>query len=150
MSNQTRIYGYIEIPRWRGWDEALVRNEAVLADLPAEGEWPWLVRDMFHTAPERVTYRSGLIHFAADMKGLDEGWHLWLEKFEDLLRSMRWFSVMAHLETENRGHHCFLWTATDRGCQGTSTSEWTFYSGPDGSGDAAYSPPLRAFSTSLN
>ena len=144
MSNETRLYGYIEVPRWKGWDDAMRFNLEAIGRLPVEGKWPWLIRDMFAVAPERVAYRNWLIHFAADVKGLDEGWALWIKKFEKLLGSMRWFSVVLHLETENNGCHWFIWTADEKSLEEDRTIEWSLISGPDGT-DESYGSPLREF-----
>ena len=132
MSNETSVHGIIEVPRWRGWEDALIRNMAVIDTLPDEGEWPWLVRGMFHASPDRVSYGKCLISFAAAMKGIEEVWPEWLDKFEALLRRLRWFSVELHLRTEFVGDHDYSWIAK----QGASTSstgsisDWDFKGGP--------------------
>jgi len=144
MSNETRLYGYIAIPRWTAWEGALEHNLAVIGKLPEEGEWPWLIRGMFSVAPERVSYRHHLIYFAADVKGLDEGWGEWLGKFEALLRKMRWFSVRLHLETEYNGNHWFTWL-TEASEFTHPVTEWTFAGGLDQ--PQGISKPLRCFDT---
>ena len=69
MGNETRIYGAIQVPRWKGWERAIEPNLAVIDGLPDEGEWRWLIRGMFHLTPERVSYGNYLISFAAAQKG---------------------------------------------------------------------------------
>ncbi len=132
MSNRTSVHGMIEVPRWPGWEDALRQNMDVIDTLPEEGQWPWLVRGMFHATPEIVSYRSRLITFAAAMNGVEEVWPKWLAKFEKLLKQLRWLTVEVHLRTEYVGDHDYVWVALFEGGY-TSTgpvSDWEYEGGP--------------------
>lgn len=113
MSNETRIYGYIEVPVGTGIDieRAIELNWKAIHSLPEEGKWPWLIKGMFSLSPERVGYRGRLFHFAAAMKGVDEDWNRWLKKFEKLLKKMYWITAEIRLITEYSGNHVFFWVA---------------------------------------
>ena len=113
MSNETRVYGYIEVPVGTGIDieQAIDLNWKAVNSLPEEGKWPWLIRGMFSLSPERVGYRGRLFHFAAAMKGVDEEWEKWLKKFERLLEKMFWITAELKLITEYSGDHQFSWVA---------------------------------------
>ncbi len=129
MSNITRLYGSIEVPCSEGYETALANNLQTIAELPEEGAWPWLVRDMFAVTPERVSYAGYLIYFAAAMKGVDEAWEQWLAKFESLLRKMYWLSVHLQLHTEYAGDHAYSWVA--KLTQNFAPiKEWEFSGGP--------------------
>ncbi len=113
MSYETKLYGYIEVPIFARFDieRAIELNWEAINNLPIEGEWPWLIRGMFALSPDRVGYRGRLFHFAAAMKGVDEVWQQWLQKFEHLLRRMVWLEAEVRLNTENCGDHTFSWVA---------------------------------------
>ena len=113
MSNETRLYGYIEVPVGTGIDikSAIELNWNAIHSLPEEGKWPWLIKGMFSLSPERVGYRGRLFHFAAAMKGVDEDWNRWLKKFEKLLKQMYWITAEIRLNTEYSGNHAFCWVA---------------------------------------
>ncbi len=113
MSNETILYGYIEVPFLPGDDveRAIELNWEAINNLPVEGEWPWLIKGMFSLAPDRVGYKGRLFHFAAAMKGVDEVWEEWLEKFENLLRKMFWIVAEIKLNTEYCGDHTYSWVA---------------------------------------
>lgn len=105
------MYGVIEVPRWRGWEDAMKHNSAAIDALPDEGEWPWLTRGMFAASPERASYRYTLIHFAGAIKSLDEGCDEWIRKFESMLDQIYWITADAHLDTEYCGSKTFSWLA---------------------------------------
>ena len=46
MSNETRLYGYIEVPGATGIDveRAIELNWKAINSLLEEGEWPWLIK----------------------------------------------------------------------------------------------------------
>ena len=113
MSNETRIFGYIEVPVATGIDieRAIELNWKAINLLPDEGEWPWLIKGMFSLSPERVGYRGRLFHFAAAINGIDEGWNEWLKKFERLLKKMFWITTEIKLITEYSGQHDYSWVA---------------------------------------
>lgn len=127
MSNRTCLLGKIEVPS--AWNGSWERNRRVLRELPEEGEWPWLIRGMFSTTPERVSYAYRAHFFAAELKGIEEDWGEWLEKFEDLLRRLEWTSATVHLETEQMGEHSYRWLADDPRA-GAPAAAWRFEGGP--------------------
>jgi hypothetical protein len=128
MSNETRVFGYIEIPTWEGSKKEKVDelNWSAINELPDEGEWPWLIKGMFSQAPERVSYRGHLIHFAASIKGVDEEWANWLGKFEMLLKNMYWRTVELRLLTEYSGDHEYSWMAEFTG-EIEPVKKWKFF-----------------------
>ncbi|MFN0018511.1 MAG: hypothetical protein ACKVP0_09645 [Pirellulaceae bacterium] len=114
MSHEVIVFGSIE-----GADPEPLRalNKAVLAELPIEEEWPWLVRGMFALPAEwpRGTYRSQVIHFGASFKDEPQDracWDVWIGKFEALLRRLYWWSATLHLETEFEPERVFRWLPT--------------------------------------
>jgi hypothetical protein len=54
-----------------------------------------------------------IIHFAMSYNGIEYEWSEWMSKFENLLRSMYWQSVVVHLETELSGLHTFKWESVN-------------------------------------
>lgn len=119
MGHEATVFGCIEGATWRSEDyDRLQRlNAAVLAELPAEDEWPWLVRGMFALPAgwPQGTYRSQIIHFGASLKDdpWDRScWDTWLGKFEALLGRLYWFSAVVHLQTEFEPDRLFRWLPT--------------------------------------
>jgi hypothetical protein len=117
VSNHTAVLGKIEVPKFPAWEtewDAIGRlNDAAIASLPDVDTWPYLSRVMFAATPESQSYYHRVYHFAATMKGIEEEWHVWVEKFENLLRRMCWFSADVYLETEYFGNHSYWWVASD-------------------------------------
>ena len=127
MGVQSLLYGYIQ-EAWPGVRsngserhlQLLINNaraiekhnEAVLAALPAEGEWPPLNRSMFAHAPAgapMINYKGRLIHFAAALKEVDWDLRDWLDKFELLLKQLYWERAVVHCETAYLAEHRFEW-----------------------------------------
>jgi hypothetical protein len=111
MGHEVVIFGSIE-----GADPERLRalNLAALGSLPAEDEWPWLIRGMFALPAEwpQGTYRSQVIHFGASLKDEPEDrscWDRWLSKFEALLRRLYWWTATLHLVTEFEPERVFRW-----------------------------------------
>jgi len=128
MSNETRVFGYIEIPTSEGSDKVRINalNWGAINELPDEGEWPWLIKGMFSQAPDRASYRGHLIHFAGSIKGVDEEWAIWLDKFEKLLKKMYWQTVELRLLTEHSGDQVFSWVAEYTG-EIEPVKDWNFF-----------------------
>ena len=131
MRNETRVFGYIEVPTWSASNKKDIDefNWSAINNLPEEGEWPWLIRGMFAQSPELVSYRGCIIHFGAAIKGIDEEWEQWLNKFESLLRNMYWHSVELKLKTEYVGDHELSWVAILPE-KLNAVEEWEFFGGP--------------------
>ena len=118
VGHEVIVYGCIQGAQGRrekDLDPLQLWNAPVIAELPEEGEWPWLVRGMFALpAPwPQGTYQSQLIHFGASLKdepGDRAVWEQWLQKFEALLRNLYWFSAVVHLETEFEPDRVYRWT----------------------------------------
>lgn len=114
MGHEVIIFGCIN-----GADAAHLhaKNAAVIAALPAEDEWPFLVRGMF-ALPERWpfgTYRAHVIHFGASFKDEPSDhavWDTWLGKFEAVLRRLYWWSATLHLQTEFEAARVYEWLPT--------------------------------------
>ncbi len=117
MSNHTAVLGKIEVPEFPAWGaqwDAIGRlNDATIASLPDLDTWPYLSRVMFAVTPESQSYYHRLYHFAATMKGIDEGWLVWIDKFENLHWQMCWFLADVYLETEYFGNYRYWWIASD-------------------------------------
>jgi hypothetical protein len=111
VAHEVIVFGCVE-----GADSERLKalNMATLAELPAEDEWPWLVRGMFALPAgwPQGTYRSQVIHFGASLKdepGDRSPWDGWIGKFEALLRRLYWWSVTLHLITEFEPERVFRW-----------------------------------------
>jgi hypothetical protein len=93
-------------------------NRQALERVPEDDDWPWVVKGMFALpAPyPQGTYRRQVIHFGASIK--DEPcdrsiWDLWINKFEQVLRQLYWWSAAVHLSTEFEPPKLIEWTPTD-------------------------------------
>jgi hypothetical protein len=121
MGHEAIVYGRIVGASWRVGDRYTRThdlNKAALDDVQYDNEWPWLVRDIFALpAPfPRGTYRQQVIHFGLSIKNEPQDrsiWDAWLEKFEQVLRSLYWSSAIAHLETEFESPRVFAWEPTE-------------------------------------
>lgn len=114
MGHEVIVFGSIE-----GADPEPLRalNAAALSELPAEDEWPWLVRGMFALPAlwPQGTYRCQVIHFGASLKDEPEDrscWDVWIGKLETLLRRLHWWSATLHLVTEFEPERVFRWLPT--------------------------------------
>jgi hypothetical protein len=114
VGHEVIVFGSIE-----GADAERLKalNAAVLAELPAEDEWPWLVRGMFALPAgwPHGAYRSQVIHFGASLKDEPQDracWDGWVRKFEALLRRLYWRSATLHLATEFEHERVFRWLPT--------------------------------------
>lgn len=126
MGHEAIIHGRIVGASWRSGDRFFWLHDLncnVLARIPAEDDWPWVVRGIFAlpaSHPEG-TYRRQIIHFGLSIKDdpQDHGiWDVWLGKFEVVLRQLYWWSALVHLETEFGPPRLFQWTPTEEAMQG--------------------------------
>lgn len=75
-----------------------------------------LTQEMFSVARLQLNGEhatANLIHFAMSYHGIEYEWSEWMAKFEVLLKSMYWQSVVVHLETEFSGVHTFKWESVN-------------------------------------
>lgn len=99
MSDANILIGYIEeaLPTYQE-DRTFFRraNDAVLAALPADDEWPPLCRSLFSTTGHDERHGSfrnrRLIHFAGHFNDFGNGINEWLTKYEGLLRQLFWLN----------------------------------------------------------
>lgn len=144
MSEESRIYGCIVGTHGStaAWYGLYPLNLAVVESLPFEDEYPPLTRGVFTVPMDfgrrgSAFYREQVIHFGASFNNLSESWHLWLAKFEQLLRRLYWSEARLHLQMELHGSYDYRWTAVWGGdsppwyCSPPEpTSEWKFEGGP--------------------
>jgi len=114
-------------------------NRQVLASLPEKDDFPALNRNMF-AINDKGDSSTGiqLIHFAASYDTLEKNWHGWIEKFENLLKQLYWFSAVVHLESEMLdGEYQFQWMAKEEavdkclfGKELRPIDEWEFWGEP--------------------
>jgi hypothetical protein len=84
LAHEVILYGSIEGAEH---ERLRVLNAVALSELPAEDEWPWLVRGMFALPAEwpQGPFRSQIIHFGASLKDEPHDracWDTWIGKFE--------------------------------------------------------------------
>jgi hypothetical protein len=121
VGHEAIIYGRIVGASWRvgeqfTWTHDL--NREVLAKLPEDDDWPWVVKGIFALpAPyPQGTYRRQVIHFGLSIKDEPRNrgiWDVWLGKFENVLRQLYWWSAAAHLDTDFEPPRVFEWLPTE-------------------------------------
>jgi hypothetical protein len=121
VGHEAIIYGRVVGASWHvgdrfTWTHDL--NREVLAQLPADDDWPWVVRGIFALpAPyPQGTYRRQIIHFGLSIKDDPDNrgiWDLWLGKFEEVLRRLYWWSAVVHLDTDFEPPRVFEWVPTE-------------------------------------
>jgi hypothetical protein len=91
-------------------------NQQVIEDMPLYDNWPPLSRNMFAITSagirgETPTYDYGgrIIHFGANLKGVEMEWSEWKEKFESLLTKLLWTRAHVHFVTEYNSLQSFEW-----------------------------------------
>ena len=87
-------------------------SELANAGSLANEQYPLLTQEMFSVSKMQMNgdYASvNIIHFAMSYHGVEYEWSEWMTRFERLLKSMCWQSVVVHLETELSGLHTFKW-----------------------------------------
>ena len=118
MSDECYLYGAIlgVFGTTDDWYGPFERNARVIGSLPDNDDAPPLTKRMF-ALPERYGepgfYRYQVIHFGASFSHFADDWHVWLEKFEALLRRLCWFEVHLHLNAGiGGGEHRYTWRAS--------------------------------------
>jgi hypothetical protein len=120
MAHESILFGFIRGSRFTNdngqyFRELQIRNTRVISALPARDSYPYLSRGMFGLPPldnTSVTFRTQIIHFGGSINYLEFGdVPEWLEKFENLLRKLFWYSAEAHIITDVIGVHRFTWQA---------------------------------------
>lgn len=121
MGHEAIVYGRIFGASWHAgerfrWLHDL--NREAIAKVPEDDDWPWVVRGIFALpAPyPQGLYRRQVIHFGLSLKDdpVDPKiWDVWLGKFEAVLRRLYWFSVVAHVQTDNGPSKVFEWVPTE-------------------------------------
>jgi hypothetical protein len=142
VSEESRIYGCIVGPHGStaDWYGLYPLNYTVIESLVTDDDYPPLTRGMFAVPmdfgqPGSAFYREQMIHFGASFNHLSESWHLWLAKFEGLLRRLYWSEARLHLQTELHGAYDYRWWAAYSGTPPwlrsppAPTAEWTFEGG---------------------
>ena len=71
--------------------------------------YPWINRSMFSIPNEQGAFRDQVITFGASYKTLEHEWHLWIKKFEIILKRLYWFDVTIHSEFEVMGDYKYDW-----------------------------------------
>jgi hypothetical protein len=139
MGHESIVAGFIEgfgVHNRSDLPDFIERNRAVLAALPPDDEWPFLVQSMFCVHRQ---YRADVIHFGTSYKAVEWDWAKWLTRFEDLLRRLYWRRASVTLLTElTVGDHNYFWTAdrdaVEAAYAGTGDPQpitvWTFKGGP--------------------
>lgn len=144
MSEESRIYGCIigSHGSTADWYGLYPLNHATVAALPAVDDYPPLTRGIFTVPmdfgrPGSAFYREQVIHFGASFKHMSEFWHLWLAKFEELLRRLYWSEARLHLQMELYGNYDYRWRAVWSGDTPSwylsppePTGQWKFEGGP--------------------
>jgi hypothetical protein len=142
MSEEATLYGCIigTHGTTADWYGLYPLNKAAIDALPEEDDWPPLVRSLFavpmdYERPGTAFYRSQMIHFGASFNHFSEFWHLWLAKFEALLRRLYWWEAYLHLDMEIHGRFEYRWRVVPGSIPffldpPQPTTEWMFEGGP--------------------
>ena len=112
MAHHTIIYGRISgaFGKFEDFYKLHRLNAEVINSLPIDdSEFPWINRSMFSIPNEQGTFRDQVITFGASYKTLENSWHLWIEKFEEVLKRLFWYDVTIHAEFEVRGDYKYSW-----------------------------------------
>ena len=91
MGHHTIVYGRISGAEGRSDDYYKFHklNFDIINALPDnDSEFPWINRSMFCIPNHQGIYRDQVITFGASYKTLENEWHLWLKKFEELLKKL--------------------------------------------------------------
>ena len=113
MAHHSIIYGHIKGPSWKTKDYYKVHrlNQKVIEALPkSDVDFPWINQSMFNIPNEQGVFRDQIITFGARYKTLEYEWHLWLEKFEAILRKLYWLEASIHTRFEVMGSYEYHWS----------------------------------------
>jgi hypothetical protein len=143
MSEEARVYGCIAGAHGSttAWYDLYSLNHVAVGQLPSADDPP-LTREMFavpmdYRQPGAAFYREQVIHFGGSFNHLSEIWHVWLGKFEGLLRRLYWWEARLHLQGELLGCHEYRWRAVWSGddvpwyrTPPQPVAKWVFEGGP--------------------
>ena len=139
MGHEAIIYGAIVGSRYKTGSEFRLlqdRNTAVIKELPADNDWPWVDKDVFALPGAYPTgaYRSQIIHVGLSIKEdpPESTWFdVWLLKFEAVLKKLYWDSARLHIESDFYPRREILWVPTSSAVETMfepphlPISEWT-------------------------
>jgi hypothetical protein len=137
MAHHSIVHGRIKGPNWQTKDYYRLHkiNESRLGELPElDLDYPWINQSMFNIPNEQGVFRDQVITFGASYKNLECDWHLWLEKFEAVLRKLYWIDVSIYVQFEVMGSYEYHWSLTNEEharClfdEPTAIENWTFES----------------------
>lgn len=97
-------------------DTDLLSSELSMTNSLIHEQYPLLTQEMFAVSRLQMNGKyasANVIHFAMSYHGVEYEWSEWMVKFESLLKSMYWQSVVVHLETELSGLHTFKWESVN-------------------------------------
>lgn len=114
MAHHTIIYGHICGAFGRVGDDYYKLHELnknIINSLPEndDSEYPWINRSMFSIPNKQGVFRDQVITFGASYKTLEYNWHIWLEKFETILKQLYWYDVTIHASFEVFGDYTYEW-----------------------------------------
>lgn len=111
MAHHTIIYGRIngayKLTRDNIFDLHNL-NSNIINNLP-ENE-PYINRSMFSIPNKHGVFRDQIITFGASYKTFEYKWHIWLEKFEAILKQLYWYDVIIHADFEVFGQYTYEWS----------------------------------------
>lgn len=116
MAHHSIVHGRIKGPTWQTKDYYRLHgfNEKSLKELPElDLDYPWINQSMFNIPNEQGVFRDQVITFGASYKNLEYDWHLWLEKFEDILRKFYWINVSIYVKFEIMGFYEYHWSLSN-------------------------------------
>ena len=81
----------------------------MIENLPSQADgYTTLTREMF-CQNNLKGKMSWVVGFSRSYKNVESRWKNWMDEFENLLRALKWRSVMVILETEMFGTHQYNW-----------------------------------------
>ncbi len=113
MAHHTIIYGRINGATWKTEDFYKLHqlNLSVINSLSENDTYfPYINKSMFSIPDNQGTFRNQVITFGASYKSLEYEWHLWIKKFESILKRLFWFDVIIHAEFEMMGTYTYQWS----------------------------------------
>lgn len=110
MGFQSVVSGYITLK-----GSNIEKDIHFLREYKDDGEFPWILRDMFSipdfTHPYH--YNNPIVAFAATYKQIAVFWTEWMIKFEQILRNLNFEAANITLETGECGNYFFYWESKD-------------------------------------
>lgn len=114
MGSQSTVLGYIKEPDVHLKKILFIQshNRAKIFSLGRMDQFPPLNSTFFSQTGETETFDNSLIYFAGTFKEIEFFWEEWLDKFENLLKTLVWESVFLRLECI-LGKFEYNWRATE-------------------------------------